>query len=225
MSFINLRRVVPVLAVLLGALSFTACKKKSDSESPDLSAVGPGEAGSACTQRSDCVGGLACTGGVCGGCSEDFDCAPYTCNLETNRCDPMGSCETDSDCSDGEICDATMCVYAGGEGGGVCGLDAIYFAFDSSTITPSNQEKLEGVAECLMESGTPVYLEAHADNVGTEEYNIMLTDRRGQSVLGFLADEGVDESQLQVVAKGALESMGVTEPERAKDRRVEFIAQ
>jgi peptidoglycan-associated lipoprotein len=220
-------RFISVLALLLGATALGACKKKGDAESPDnLASVPPGEAGSPCTERSDCTGGLACTAGVCTSCVEDFECAPYACNMDTGRCDPMGSCETNADCSDGEICDATMCVYAGGSGGtGVCGLDSVYFAFDSSMLTPTNETRLENAAQCLMDSGEIVYLEAHADNVGTEEYNIMLTERRGRSVLEFLADRGVEQDQLQVIAKGALESTGTTEPERAQDRRVDFMAQ
>jgi peptidoglycan-associated lipoprotein len=221
------RRFTPLFAVLLGAAALGACKKKGQATSPsEMAEVPAGEAGSACTQRSDCAGGLACTGGVCSSCTEDFDCAPYTCNLDSGRCDPMGACQADADCSEGEICDASMCVYSGGGGeAGVCGLDSVYFAFDSSVLTPANASKLESAAECLMDNGTAVYLEAHADNVGTEEYNIMLTERRGRSVVDFLADRGVTDDQLQVIAKGSLESIGSTESERAQDRRVDFIPQ
>ena len=272
MNALPFRRLVPFLAILLGAAALGACKKpsypacKKDAQcrteygevcvdgtcqgcqtNADCSEYGDdlichefrcqtpeevagkapaGELGSPCTERSDCTGGLACTAGVCTSCTEDFECAPYTCNLDSGRCDPMGACESDSDCPEGEICDASMCVFSGGTGNpGVCGLDSVYFAFDSSVITPTNERKLESAAECLMDEGTAVYLEAHADNVGTEEYNIMLTERRGRSVVDFLTDRGVADGQLQVIAKGALESMGTTEPERAKDRRVDFIAQ
>jgi peptidoglycan-associated lipoprotein len=38
----------------------------------------------------------------------------------------------------------------------------------------------------------PVILEAHADSRGTEEYNIMLTDKRGNNVKEFLQQLGVD---------------------------------
>ena len=187
----------------------------------------PGEAGAPCSERSDCTGGLACTAGACTPCSEDFECAPFACNLDTGRCDPQGACETDSDCPTDEICDAGMCLYsnAGGGDAGVCGLDSVYFAFDSSLLTPTNQQLLEDAAQCLMDNGNAVYLEAHADNVGTEEYNILLTQRRGQSVSGFLTDRGVSPNQLQVVAKGSLESSGANESERSQDRRVDFIPQ
>ena len=181
--------------------------------------------GAICAQRTDCEGGLACTAGTCQPCEEDFACAPYTCNLDTQRCDPMGSCQADTDCSSEEICDGGMCVHSGGFGeGGACGLDAVYFAFDSATMTPSVAAQLEAAAVCLAESDAGVWLEAHADDVGTEEYNIMLTERRGHGVRDFLIEHGVPADNLDVIAKGNLEATGTTEAERSRDRRVDFIA-
>ena len=180
--------------------------------------------GDVCSMRTDCTGGLACVAGTCQACEEDFACAPYTCNLDTGRCDPQGSCQADADCPTEEICDGGMCVYSGGfSEPGACGLDAVYFAFDSSTMTPRVAEQLEQAAVCLAESDAGVYLEAHADNVGTEEYNILLTERRGRSVREFLVDHGVPGDRLEVIAKGNLEAIGTTESARAKDRRVDFI--
>ncbi len=136
----------------------------------------------------------------------------------------MGSCQVDNDCTTDEICDGGMCVYAGpSNSAGVCGLDAVYFAFDSAAPTPKVAQQLEEAAACLTESGAGVYLEAHADNVGTEEYNIMLTERRGTGVRDALIERGVPGSQLEVIAKGNLEATGTQESDRAKDRRVDFI--
>ncbi len=189
---------------------------------------GGGEEGSPCAQRSDCLGGLACKGGVCSLCSEDIDCAPSTCNLETGRCSPEGQCQTDDECAMDEICDGGMCVFSGNlgqEGAGICGLDAVYFAFDSDKLTPSVQEQLQTAAECMKTQEGTVYLEAHADRRGTEEYNIMLTERRGQSVKSYLENLGVPAEKMQVIAKGNLEATGTDEASMAKDRRVQFIWQ
>ena len=124
-----------------------------------------------------------------------------------------------------EICDGGMCIFAGGGtvGGGPCELDAVYFAFDSDSLTPKSQEELTSAATCIAEQGQEVILEAHADAVGTEEYNIMLTERRGSSVRGFLVDKGVAAELLRVLAKGSLEASGSNESERSKDRRVQLI--
>jgi len=186
---------------------------------------GVGEMGSPCTQTFECVGGLVCTAGACAGCTDDIQCSPSTCNFDTGRCAAAGQCATDDQCPMDEICDGGMCIFAGGGtvGGGPCELDAVYFAFDSDSLTPKSQEELTSAATCIAEQGQEVILEAHADAVGTEEYNIMLTERRGSSVRGFLVDKGVAAELLRVLAKGSLEASGSNESERSKDRRVQLI--
>jgi peptidoglycan-associated lipoprotein len=190
---------------------------------------GNGELGAPCTQTIDCYGGLVCTAGACSNCTEDFQCSPSTCTIETGRCSASGSCTTDDQCPMDEICDGGMCIFSGdyGQPGaqGPCGVDAVFFGFDSDQITPQNQETLTRVASCIAENNSTVTLEAHADNVGTEEYNILLTERRGQNVKNFLTNAGAPAESLSVVAKGSLEAAGSTEPERAKDRRVQFYFQ
>lgn len=184
------------------------------------------EEGGPCTDRSNCAGGLACKEGVCALCSDNVECDPVECNLDTGRCAPDGQCQSDEQCAIDEICDGGLCVFSGDLGddtGGPCGLAAVFFAFDSDIVTPKTQEDLAGVADCIANSGRQVFLEAHADNRGTEEYNILLTERRGNKVKNFLEEKGVSPEIMQVIAKGSLEATGSDEPSRAKDRRVQFI--
>lgn len=188
-----------------------------------------GEEGDPCASRGDCLGGLTCKAGACGLCTSDADCDGVACTIESGRCSPVNSCVNDEDCAMDEICDGGMCIFSGDlgdEDGGLCGLAAVYFAFDSEVITPKTQEDLAGVAACIADAGTQgklVYLEAHADNRGTEEYNILLTERRGTSVKNFLAEKGVPGDAMQVIAKGSLEAVGSDEATRSKERRVQFI--
>jgi peptidoglycan-associated lipoprotein len=192
----------------------------------DQSGGGGSELGGPCTQTTDCVGGWVCTEGACSQCTDDVQCSPSTCNFDTGRCAAAGQCQTDDQCPMDEICDGGMCIFSGttpGGGSGPCGLDAVYFAFDSDQLTPKSEEELKGLATCIAENGKQVYLEAHADNVGTEEYNILLTEKRGASVKGFLEANGAPAELLQVIAKGNLEASGSTESERSKDRRVQFV--
>ena len=189
---------------------------------------GVGGLGSPCTQSFDCSGGLVCTGGACSQCTDDIECNGGTCDLGTGTCTTPGgggSCTTDDQCAMDEICDGGMCVFSGIEpsGNNPCGLDAVYFGFDSPKIENEAAEQLRGVAECLKNTGTLVYLEAHADPRGTEEYNIMLTDKRGQGVKKFLEDLGVGAELMQVISKGSLEVTGTDEGSWSKDRRVEFV--
>jgi peptidoglycan-associated lipoprotein len=125
-----------------------------------------------------------------------------------------------------EICDNGSCVFSGvtpGAGPNPCSLDAVFFEFDSPDLKPEAQQQLQGAAECIKQQNRQVFLEAHADQRGTEEYNIMLTERRGATVKKFLGDLGVAADKLQVVSKGSLEATGSDEASMAKDRRVQFI--
>lgn len=189
-------------------------------------ASGTGEQGAPCVDASGCVGGLTCKAGICDMCSDDADCLTGSCNFDTGRCSPEGMCQSDDQCAMDEICDGGMCVFSGdyGQGGdSLCNLDAIFFAFDSDRITPQMEAKVNEAATCIAEQNRLLYLEAHADNVGTEEYNILLTERRGQSVKNILVTLGVSAENLQVIAKGSLEATGQDESSRSKDRRVQFI--
>ena len=84
-------------------------------------------------------------------------------------------------------------------------------------------EELGGVAGCIASQGRELILEAHADDRGTVEYNILLTERRGRKVQQLLVDGGVPVELLKVLAKGSLEATGRDESGRSRDRRVAFI--
>lgn len=187
-------------------------------------ATGGGE-GDPCAQPTDCMQGLVCREGACAGCTADAECSPSTCDVASGRCRTQGACQTDEQCQMDEICDGGLCVFSGGlpEGGGPCGLPAVYFGFDSDAITPKAQEELVAAAGCMAQQGRTVILEAHADELGTEEYNILLTERRGSMVRSFLVEQGVPAELMQVIAKGSLEAKGTDEASRAQERRVSFL--
>lgn len=196
---------------------------------PAGGAGGAGTLGSPCTQTIDCGGGLVCTAGACSSCTDDIQCDGGSCDISTGTCSVVGGgggqCTTDDECAMDEICDGGMCVFSdiGAGGENPCGIEAIYFDFDSPKIRDEAQAQLDQIAECLVNQGTLVYLEAHADARGTEEYNIMLTDRRGQVVKSYLETKGVSGENLQVISKGNLEATGNGDEGMSKDRRVEFI--
>jgi peptidoglycan-associated lipoprotein len=182
-----------------------------------------------CKTAADCDPGMICNANKCEFCTDDSQCESGVCS-ESGRCEAM-PCSTDDDCPVDEVCDGGQCIYrplSQDEANAVCGITALYFAFDSAKLSPTNQQQLTTAAPCFIElasGGSTVVLEAHADNVGTEEYNILLTDRRGTSVRSFLANLGVADDHLRVVGKGALQAQGNDESSRSKDRRVQFIVE
>ena len=73
--------------------------------------------------------------------------------------------------------------------------------------------------------GQPLQVElyAYADDLGTHEYNMRLSAKRGQAVLNYLTDIGVDNTALAVIAKGRQESPTIdVQIQRQLSRRVEF---
>jgi outer membrane protein OmpA-like peptidoglycan-associated protein len=69
-----------------------------------------------------------------------------------------------------------------------------------------------------------VEISAHTDNVGSDVYNLKLSDRRAQSVVRYLTEKGANASNL--IAKGYGESKPLvandTDENKAKNRRVEM---
>lgn len=203
------------------------CQDPATLEGATTEGAGDGK-GEPCAQTGDCINGWVCREGVCDACVDDIECEGGSCDFSTGQCVVAGAgggtCQTDDECQMDEICDNGTCVFSDVTGGtDPCGLKAVFFDFDSPKIKPDAAEQLKGLAECMQQQGRLVYLEAHADPRGTEEYNILLTDKRGQSVKKFLQDLGVTGDNMQVISKGSLEATGTSEAEWSQDRRVEFI--
>ncbi len=108
------------------------------------------------------------------------------------------------------------------------GLGDAYFDYDKYTIRDDARAALETNARWL--NGNPkarVKIEGHADERGTNEYNLALGERRAQAVKRFLAALGVDQSRLSTLSYGE-ERPGCTEHTEgcyAKNRRVHFTIQ
>jgi peptidoglycan-associated lipoprotein len=100
-----------------------------------------------------------------------------------------------------------------------------YFAFDNDTLSSENREALDMVAKVLKASKIKVKLNGHADERGTREYNLALSERRAQSVKDYLAIQGVDRSQIMVVGYGEEKPAVAQSNESAwsQNRRVELV--
>jgi peptidoglycan-associated lipoprotein len=111
---------------------------------------------------------------------------------------------------------------------GTTGLGDAYFDYDKYTIRDDARAALESNARWL--NGNPkarVKIEGHADERGTNEYNLALGERRAKSVKRFLSSVGVDQSRLSTISYGE-ERPGCTETTEgcyAKNRRVHFTIQ
>lgn len=103
-------------------------------------------------------------------------------------------------------------------------IDAVYFDFDSANIRPDATDLLRAGSMALQETGVKVVIAGHTDNRGSEEYNLALGERRAASVRRYLANLGVNMSQMTIVSYGEVRpaAQGNTETAWALNRRVEF---
>ena len=65
----------------------------------------------------------------------------------------------------------------------------------------------------------------HTDSIGTEEYNLKLSDRRANAVVKFLASKGIDAERITAIGYGEKMPRASNAKEvggRAVNRRVEF---
>ena len=99
-------------------------------------------------------------------------------------------------------------------------LDATHFAFDSSDLTAEAQAYLSSIAASL--AGKSLTANGHTDSIGTESYNMGLSERRAQAVADFLGSEGV--TGMNVVGHGESDPVASndTEEGRAMNRRVDI---
>lgn len=79
----------------------------------------------------------------------------------------------------------------------------VYFAFDRSEITLVPRAKLQHMADWLSRNPrVAVRIEGHADERGTNEYNLALGERRAEAVKRVLIAFGVQGERLSTVSYG-----------------------
>lgn len=101
----------------------------------------------------------------------------------------------------------------------------IYFAYDQSTLSPEGQSILQEIGKLMKEvPEITARVEGHADERGTNDYNLALGERRSMAVQDYLGSYGVQKSRLQTISYGEEKPavMGSDESTWAKNRRVEF---
>ncbi len=104
-------------------------------------------------------------------------------------------------------------------------LYGVLFDFNKSTLKPESEPVLAKAADLLKSKAFAVEVQGHTDNVGTDAYNLQLSEARAASVKLWLTQHGVAADRL--TSKGYGKSQPVadngTDEGRAKNRRVELV--
>jgi len=105
------------------------------------------------------------------------------------------------------------------------GSDYLKFEFDKAELRPEDRELLSRIAGILMTAqGYSISVNGHTDDVGTEEYNQKLSERRAEAVRDYLVKAGLSSDILSVTGHGKSRPLapGTSERARARNRRVEL---
>jgi peptidoglycan-associated lipoprotein len=105
-------------------------------------------------------------------------------------------------------------------------LDNIYYDLDKAEIRTDAAMVLDSLVQ-IMNDNPQIYIElgSHTDDRSDDDYNYKLSQRRAQSAVRYIIDNGI--SSARIVAKGYGESQlliknAKTEEEHQRNRRTEF---
>jgi len=101
----------------------------------------------------------------------------------------------------------------------------IFFDFDSANLNAEARPVVNSISEAHDKYNPATVLVGHTDAAGSSDYNIMLSQRRAESVYNALAGKGIPQSEIRVEAYGE-ERPDVSRPDGTKergDRRVDVV--
>ncbi len=102
----------------------------------------------------------------------------------------------------------------------------VYFQYDEASLSEETREKLARNAELLRSQAQfMVTIEGHADERGTNEYNLALGERRANAVRDYLTSLGVDGGRLRTLSYGEERPVCTTDDESclSQNRRAHLI--
>jgi outer membrane protein OmpA-like peptidoglycan-associated protein len=101
----------------------------------------------------------------------------------------------------------------------------VHFGFDSAKVESSARPQLDALAAGikLLPSTQKVVVEGHTDAVGSDTYNLQLSQRRAAAVKDYLVSvHGIDAARLKDVGYGEYRPIEGADPVSAENRRVQF---
>jgi peptidoglycan-associated lipoprotein len=187
-----------------------------------------------CALDANCKAGFVCDANRCvpkpecsdkKGCGEGKKCTKGKCLVDDSLSSKV-ECSVDDDCGSGLGCTKGKCVTKTVEmsGNAACTFEPVRFEFNEFNLSSETQTALTKYAECIRKQSLRFTLEGHADERGTDEFNMVLSQKRAASVRKYLLELGVSTGSLDTVGYGENKpiSNGSGEEAFAKNRRVEF---
>jgi outer membrane protein OmpA-like peptidoglycan-associated protein len=108
----------------------------------------------------------------------------------------------------------------------IVNLSDVLFDFNQASLKPGAKEKLAKVSGILLAYPTlHVNVEGHTDSVGTDDYNLKLSQRRADAVRDYLTSNSINAANVQSIGLGKAGPVASndTAPGRQQNRRVEMV--
>ncbi len=104
-------------------------------------------------------------------------------------------------------------------------LKNIFYETDKFNIKPESEVELNKLVQFLMQNpNVAIEISGHTDNVGSAEYNKVLSSNRAKTVYEYLISKGIEKNRLSYAGYGFTKPIASNDtPEgRALNRRTEF---
>lgn len=112
------------------------------------------------------------------------------------------------------------------EDGGSFVAKNINFEVDSYVLNNASYLEINRIYDMLINNPeVSLEISGHTDNTGTDEYNVILSQNRAETVMESLINKGISPSRLSAKGYGATKPIASNETEegRRENRRTEFI--
>jgi peptidoglycan-associated lipoprotein len=148
-----------------------------------------------CKSDPDCVAQHGvCIQGTCRECGRDEDCkSGFSCR--ENKCAPAAPAQAQA----APAADEGDAAKRAG-----CQIEPVHFGFNDDVLDEAGREVLRQDAQCIAETrdAKEVEIAGHADERGTEEYNLHLGQRRAEAAKRYIQGLGAAKVPVKTLSYG-----------------------
>ncbi len=108
----------------------------------------------------------------------------------------------------------------------IVSMPDVLFAFNKYNLKPEARERLAKISGILLAyPDLKLGIEGHTDSIGSDEYNLQLSEKRADSVRGYLVSEGVKPDNVTATGLGKADPVAdnSTAAGRQLNRRVDIV--
>ncbi|HTA43166.1 MAG TPA: OmpA family protein [Bryobacteraceae bacterium] len=108
----------------------------------------------------------------------------------------------------------------------IVSLSDVLFDFNQASLKPGAKEKLAKVSGILLAYPTlRMSVEGHTDGIGSDEYNLKLSQRRADAVRDYLTSNAINPASVQALGLGKADPVASNDNDagRQQNRRVEMV--